>query len=58
MWKKHVDVNSTYEDFKKSYNKDVNLRSEIKNDIEKEYPNLFRRTRKAILFVKHISRNR
>lgn len=58
MWKQHVDEFDSYKDYKQSVNRVVSARGEIKKDLEKEYPNLFRRTRKIVWFVKHINRKR
>lgn len=58
MWKQYGDDFNSYEDYKQSVNRVVSARGEIKKDLEKEFPNLFRRTRKIAWFVKHINRKR
>ena len=58
FWKKYLNNSTTYEQFKKDYNKDVNIRSEIKKDLEIEYPETFRRSRKIIWLVQRFNRKK
>ena len=58
IWKQHSDEFGSFKEFKNSCNGNIRIRSEVKKDLEKELPNLFRRTRKIRWFFNHINRKR
>lgn len=51
IWKQHSDEFASYQEFKNTCDTNIRIRSEIKKDLEKELPNLFRRTRKIVWFL-------
>jgi len=58
MWKMHSDDFKSFSDYLKSPVSSVNLKSQIKKDLEEEFPDLFRRTRKVRFVIKHLGRKR
>ena len=58
IWKMHSDKYSSFHEYLKSEDSSVKITSQMKKDLEYEYPELYRRGRKAKWFVKHVTRKR